>query len=75
MTKRKLQLVADKRKTLISELSPEEEARFLNLADVALHNSSGVTPPRLAGSRVKDDHRRLMQELEREAEKVTKRAA
>jgi hypothetical protein len=42
MRKKKLQLVPDKGKPEISNLSPEEEARVLNLADIALHNPTAT---------------------------------
>ena len=75
MSKGKIHLVVDKGKALIAELFPDEEARLLSLADIALHNSPVENTPPLAGSRAKDDHRKLMQELQREAEKISKRAA
>lgn len=61
--------MVDITKANISDLSREEEARLLNLADIALHNP---TPPEIhpAGSRAKEDHRRLIGELQREAERV-----
>jgi hypothetical protein len=62
--------VLDKRKNHISDLSPEEEARALTLADVALHNPTVTNMPGLAGSRAKEEHRRLIDELQREAEKA-----
>lgn len=73
MSKSKLQLVPDRRKTLISELFPEEEARILNLADIALHNATEPHTPLRAGSRAKADHRKLMDEVQREVEKVRNR--
>jgi hypothetical protein len=77
MSKRKLQLVPDKRKLQISNLSAEEEARALKLADIALHNPAPSDPIALAGSRAKADHRRLIEEVQRQADKVPgpKRAA
>jgi hypothetical protein len=67
VSKRKLQLVQDKGKLKISNLSPEEEARALKLADIALHNPAASDPIALAGSRAKADHRRLIEEVQREA--------
>jgi hypothetical protein len=75
MSKRKLQLVPDKGKLQIFNLSPEEEARALKLADIALHNPAPRDPIALAGSRAKADHRRLIEKVQREAEKILKRAA
>lgn len=76
MSKRKLQLVPEKANPLVSDLSPEEEARALALADVALHNSPPRGPLR-AGERAKAEHRNLVQQLEKAAKKVRqlKRAA
>ncbi len=76
MTKRKPQLVLEKTKLLVSDLSPEEEARALALADIALHNSPPSGPLR-AGERAKAEHRNLVEQLEKEAKKVRqlKRAA
>jgi hypothetical protein len=70
MSKRKLQLVPDKGKLKISNLSPEEEARALKLADIALHNPAASDPIALAGSRAKADHRRLIEEVQWEAENI-----
>ena len=69
MRKRKLQLVPDKANSLVSELSPEEEARALVLADIALHNSL-PRAPLVAGERAKVEHRNLMNQLDRAARKV-----
>ena len=75
MSKNKLQLVPSTRQ--ISDLSLQEEARVLKLADIALHNPMNPQGPRLPGTRAKEDHRKLMEELQREAEKIRlpKRAA
>jgi hypothetical protein len=64
-------------KLQMSNLSPEEEARALELADIALHNPAPSNPITLVGSRAKADHRRRIEEVQREAEKVLrpKRAA
>ena len=70
MQKKKPKLVPKNGNSQISDLSPEEEARALDLADVALHNPATQNTLRLAGSRAKQDHRRLMDELQREAEKA-----
>ncbi|HVO62216.1 MAG TPA: hypothetical protein VMT53_14865 [Terriglobales bacterium] len=70
MRKKNPQLVPNNGNSQISSLSPEEEARALGLADVALHNPTAENTPRLAGTRAKDDHRKLMDELQREAEKT-----
>jgi hypothetical protein len=75
MSKRKLQLVPDKGKLQIFNLSPEKEARALRLADITLHNPAPRDPIALAGSRAKADHRRLIEKVQREAEKILKRAA
>jgi hypothetical protein len=77
MSKRKLRLVRDKGKPQVSNLSPAEEARALELADIALHNPAPSDPINLAGSRAKADHRRLIEEVQRQANKVLrpKRAA
>jgi len=69
MSKRKLQLVPDK-KLKISDLSPEEEARILMLADIALHNPTPSDAIVVAGSRAKADHRRLIEEVRREAQNI-----
>ena len=76
MRNRKPQLVPNNGNSQIANLSPEEEARALDLADVALHNPTAENTPRIAGTRAKDDHRKLMDELQKEAEKarVTKTA-
>ena len=68
MGKKKLKLVADKGKSPISDLSPDEEARALKLADVALHNSPAPHNLLLPGERARTDHLRLMEEV-RQAER------
>jgi hypothetical protein len=70
MSKRKLQLVPDKRKLKIPDLSAEEEAHILMLADIALHNPTPSDALALAGSRAKADHRRLIEEVRREAQNI-----
>jgi hypothetical protein len=70
MSKKKLHLVPDKRKLKISDLSPEEEARILMLADIALHNPAPSDAIALAGSRAKADHRQLIEEVRREAQNI-----
>ncbi len=60
----------DKGKLHISNLSSEEEARALKLADIALHNPAATEPIALAGSRAKANHRRLIEEVQREAENI-----
>jgi len=69
MSRKKLHLAAGKDTSVISNLSPEEEARALQLADVALHSpesQNSLFPP---GSRAVAEHRLLIEELQREAEK------
>lgn len=75
MSKRKLQLVPNP--AVVSGLSHGEEARALQLADIALHNPAETNIPVLAGSRAKGDHRRLIEEVQGAAKKVlgSKRAA
>ncbi len=77
MSKTKLQLVTDKGKLQISNLSAGEEARALTLADIALHNPAAKDSITPAGSRAKADHRRLIEEVRRATEKILrpKRAA
>jgi hypothetical protein len=61
-----LRLIRDKRTNApepISTLSPDEQARLLGLADVALSNPK-PDEPRPAGTRAKQAHKRLEQELE-----------
>ncbi len=65
------QLAPDQAHLLLSELSVEEEARALTLADVALHSPSAPTPT-VAGQRAKTEHRKLMETLEKAAAKVRK---
>jgi len=47
------------------------------LADIALHNPAPSDTIKIAGSRAKADHRRLIEEVQREADKLLrpKRAA
>lgn len=71
MPKKRVQLTLDKAKALISDLSHEEEARALVLADIALHNSTPGNPLP-AGERAKVEHRKLMEQLERAAKKTRK---
>ena len=56
---------------VVSGLCPEEEVRALQLADIALHNpmerAHTIQP---AGSRARDDHRHLVEEVQQEAEKI-----
>lgn len=73
MSRPTLKFVPDARKTVISELCPEEEARLLHLADLALHNWTEPYSVLPAGSRAKEDHRKLVHELEREAQKARNR--
>jgi hypothetical protein len=47
----------------VSTLSPDEQARVLWLADVALHNATSDNTPAHAGDRARDEHERLRQEL------------
>ena len=69
MSRRKPQLVP--KPAVVTGLSPEEEVRALQLADIALHNApEGVNTSQPAGNRAKGDHRRLIEELQQEAEKV-----
>jgi hypothetical protein len=75
MNKRKLQLVPDKGELQTSNLSPEEEARALKLADIALHNPAASDPVTAAGSRAKADHRSLIEEVETEKALHPKRTA
>jgi len=70
MRKKKLQFLSDKAKVKVSDVSPEEEARALSLADVALHNPTASDTTLQAGSRAKEYFRRLVEELQQEAEKV-----
>lgn len=70
MRKKKLQLVPDKGKPEISNLSPEEEARVLNLADIALHNPTATNNLCVTDSGARADLRRTMEGLQREAEKI-----
>jgi len=62
--KRKLLLVPDKGKLAdpISAASPDEEARFLNLADTALNQNSKPTAVP-AGRRAHKEHETLKNEL------------
>jgi hypothetical protein len=66
---RTVKLVPDKATSLISNLCPEEEARALALADIALHNSPPQNPLP-AGERAKMEHRSLMEQLDRAARKA-----
>lgn len=67
MNRSKPQLVP--KPAVVTGLSPEEEARALHLADIALHNApEAVNTSQPAGSRAKGDHRRLIEELQQEAE-------
>ncbi len=54
----------------ISALAPEEEERALRLGDIALRNPVERDSASPAGTRAKADHRKLMQELQDEAEKI-----
>ena len=69
MTRKKLHLVADQNKSPIPTLSSEEEARALQLADVALHAQESQNFVFPAGGRAIAEHRLLIEELQREAEK------
>ena len=63
--KHKLHLVQDNGAVAdpISALSPDEQAHLLELPDTALHNTKpDETPP--AGTRAKEAHHRLEQELQ-----------
>ncbi len=77
MRKKKLRLtwgkgsprISDSQREPVSGLTAEEEARALMLADIALHNPTEPHANAPAGSRAKAEHRRLIEELQREAEK------
>jgi hypothetical protein len=75
MSKKKPQLVPDNTSAQVSNLSVEEEARALYLADIALHNRRAPDPSDVAGTRAKQDHRRLIEEVQREADKIGEQAA
>lgn len=69
MNKRKLQLVP--KPVVVSGLSHEEEARALQLADIALHNPiEGLEIIQSAGCGARRDHRRLKEEVQKETEKI-----
>lgn len=71
MSKKKPQLVPNP--AVVSGLSSEEEARALQLADIALHNPiEGAYTIQSAGSRARGDHWRLREEVQQEAEKILK---
>jgi len=63
--KHKLRLVQDNGVVAdpISALSPDEQAHLLELADTALHNTK-PDETHLAGTRAKEAHQRLKQELQ-----------
>lgn len=69
--KHKLCLVrrTGKNPDLISTASPDEQARFLKLADIALHNVKPNGNIRPAGTRAKENHRRLERDLQDVLEK------
>lgn len=68
MSRKKLQLVPDKRVPCVSGLSPEEEKRALALGDLALHGPA--PPPEPPGIRARADHQLLTEDVGRETENV-----
>ncbi len=66
-SKDKLHLVRDDTGTVpepVSSVTPQEEARLLNLADVALNSSTSQGETQLvAGDRTRQEHRNLKNEL------------
>lgn len=68
----KLRLVRDDGKPPdhISDLSEEEQARLLNLADIALANSKGDGAKPRAGDRAQQEHEKLKQEIQEAVERI-----